>query len=118
MRLQDFDFRVWDTAEKCYLYAHTIGGVSEKGFYACGLLDNMECLRVELGIGFKDKKGKQMFENDIVLWRGQKAVLKFDKFDGVILKAKEYSEPVAYLKKICESNEWKNIEIIGNASMD
>lgn len=97
MKLQDFDFRIWNTAEQSmqgYVYASHIGQLSENGFCPCGLLDDIEYLKVELCIGFKDKNGKSIFENDIVLWRGQKAVVKFDKFDGVILKVKEYSEPV------------------------
>ncbi|HEB7638250.1 TPA: hypothetical protein RZJ07_000234 [Campylobacter coli] len=92
MKLQDFDFRVWDNIEKKYiktphgLYIENtehndasncnriIANYEQRAFYIDYPFndrnneydDNEESLLIELFTGLYDKKGKKVYENDIV----------------------------------------------------
>ncbi|EAI9867492.1 hypothetical protein C5K47_08785 [Campylobacter coli] len=92
MKLQDFDFRVWDNIEKKYiktphgLYIENtehndasncnriIANYEQRAFYIDypfndrnnEYYDNEESLSIELFTGLYDKKGKKVYENDIV----------------------------------------------------
>ncbi|EAH9193326.1 hypothetical protein M3958_000472 [Campylobacter jejuni] len=92
MKLQDFDFRVWDNIENKYiktphgLYIENtehndasncnriIANYEQSEFYIdCPFndrnneyYDNEESLLIELFTGLYDKKGKKVYENDIV----------------------------------------------------
>lgn len=57
MKLQDFDFRIWDNGQK---YA---GDVVKKYMRLSGFSDDAE---VELWSGFYDSKGVKIYESDIV----------------------------------------------------
>ncbi|EIB16154.1 YopX family protein [Campylobacter coli] len=92
MKLQDFDFRIWDNIEKKYiktphgLYIENtehndasncnriIANYEQRAFYIDypfndrnnEYYDNEESLSIELFIGLYDKKDKKVYENDIV----------------------------------------------------
>ncbi|EMB5558412.1 hypothetical protein U5700_000727 [Campylobacter coli] len=92
MKLQDFDFRVWDNIEKKYiktphgLYIENtehndasncnriIANYEQRAFYIDypfndrnnEYYDNEESLSIELFTGLYDKKDKKVYENDIV----------------------------------------------------
>ncbi|EDO7615968.1 hypothetical protein GN863_07755 [Campylobacter coli] len=92
MKLKDFDFRVWDNIEKKYiktphgLYIENtehndasncnriIANYEQRAFYIDypfndrnnEYYDNEESLSIELFTGLYDKKGKKVYENDIV----------------------------------------------------
>ncbi|EDP4324921.1 hypothetical protein GZ494_001733 [Campylobacter jejuni] len=62
MKLSDFDFRVWDNDEKCFLDPYTKSRAVVKNLPNEKLLN----LEIELFTGLYDKKGKKVYENDIV----------------------------------------------------
>ncbi|EAK7408508.1 hypothetical protein FA663_05860 [Campylobacter coli] len=92
MKLKDFDFRIWDNIEKKYIktphglyientdhndassYSRIIGNYEQRSFYIDypfndrnnEYYDNEECFEIELFTGLYDKKGKKVYENDIV----------------------------------------------------
>ncbi|WP_201464238.1 YopX family protein [Campylobacter coli] len=92
MKLQDFDFRIWDNIEKKYiktphgLYIENtehndasncnriIANYEQRAFYIDypfndrnnEYYDNEESLSIELFTGLYDKKDKKVYENDIV----------------------------------------------------
>ncbi|ENY5631947.1 YopX family protein [Campylobacter coli] len=92
MKLQDFDFRVWDNIEKRYLESphglyientehndasncnRIIANYEQRAFYIDypfndrnnEYYDNEESISIELFTGLYDKKGKKVYENDIV----------------------------------------------------
>ncbi|EAI5619533.1 hypothetical protein B5L30_06935 [Campylobacter coli] len=92
MKLQDFDFRIWDNIENKYietphgLYIENtehndasncnriIANYEQRAFYIDypfndrnnEYYDNEESISIELFTGLYDKKGKKVYENDIV----------------------------------------------------
>lgn len=86
MKLQDFDFRIWDNERQEYLsdtcisfengekeitkyfigLDGTIGGYDDEG--NCFDIDNQESLEIELYTGIKDKNRQMVYENDIIAW--------------------------------------------------
>lgn len=71
MKLQDFDFRVWNERENCYyepiidtclnFSIHFSNGTKELGSY-----EKKENLHIELWSGLYDKNGKKIYVNDII----------------------------------------------------
>ncbi|EAK2120854.1 hypothetical protein BKY61_09425 [Campylobacter coli] len=62
MKLSEFDFRVWDKDEKCFLDPYTKSRAVVKNLPNEKLLN----LEIELFTGLYDKKDKKVYENDIV----------------------------------------------------
>lgn len=128
MKLQDLDFRVWDSDSESLLYAnkeHLFLGYSQR---ECGeviqeygelemhayLNDEPLCpnaCEIELCVGV-DRKGKKIYEGDIVIFCDIK-----DELWVVELKVKGHLEAII---KPLNHNERKNIllpkycEVIGN----
>ncbi|EAK6196814.1 hypothetical protein CE389_09225 [Campylobacter coli] len=87
MKLIDFDFRIWSVKKEKYLdglYSNIISLSSDKSIKGYNrnykilaiefspydsiplMNDNEECFEIELFTGVYDKKGKKVYENDIV----------------------------------------------------
>ncbi|EPY8039699.1 YopX family protein [Campylobacter coli] len=86
MKLKDFDFRIWSVKKEKYLdelYNNIISLSSDKSikgynrnykilaiefspYDSIPLMNDEECFEIELFTGIYDKKGKKVYENDIV----------------------------------------------------
>lgn len=62
MKLSEFDFRVWDKDEKCFLDPYTKSRAVVKNLPNEKLLN----LEIELFTGLYDKNRRKIYENDIV----------------------------------------------------
>ncbi|HFV1619092.1 TPA: YopX family protein [Campylobacter jejuni] len=124
MKLQNFDFRIWNTA--CKKYIDDVGLISN---IMCDLIhsatDIIEDYEIELWTGYFDKNGRKIYEGDVIkyvyIFKHElldKGMIKklpkkvsigcvgIDNFLGFrILKNKELQ---------CFMKDIANIEIIGN----
>lgn len=115
MKLQDFDFRIWDGKK----YINNIKG----GVYIHKINDHIKCLNrnqdcynyefelddldnsnleIELFTGLYDKKGNKIYENDIVEYHENEAlIIKYIK--GTFYACQDYEK---FMKKYeCQDNK-------------
>ncbi|AJC85508.1 hypothetical protein IMC75_08415 (plasmid) [Campylobacter peloridis] len=86
MKLSEFDFRIWDKDEKCFLDPYTKSRAIIKNLPN----EKLERFELELFVGIKDKNGQKIFEEDILLYKKNKKKYIFKVFDGLTY-CKEFS---------------------------
>lgn len=137
MKPKDFDFRIWSVKKEKYLdelYSNIISLSSDKSIKGYNrnykilaiefspydsiplMNDNEECFEIELFTGIYDKKGKKVYENDIVKTKSPYdcflAKVSIHKEGTFYLesKSRDYIGSLIYLVK----DEGYDTEIIGN----
>ncbi|EOS9918183.1 YopX family protein [Campylobacter coli] len=139
MKLQDFDFRIWDNIENKYiktphgLYIENtehndasncnriIANYEQRAFYIDypfndrnnEYYDNEESLSIELFTGLYDKKGNKIYEGDIA-----KIITFSYDFVGHVAYDKEETRfkliDNKYMEDFANYEDWDSIEVIGN----
>lgn len=136
MKLKGFDFRIWDTTSNAYLHnpsltiTHFKSAVYENAYsmevgevidenkdereILIGCLDNnrYKSVEIELWSSFCDKKGKRIYENDILLdSQGDRYVVSIcdESRDWILLKLD--LSPCCSLIEILQEGY---VEVIGN----
>ncbi|EAI5278853.1 hypothetical protein BS000_08605, partial [Campylobacter jejuni] len=67
MKLQDFDFRIWDKTKEEFLKKEpTLINYANTADIADMFIGNGNDLEIELWTGYFDKNGNKIYENDIL----------------------------------------------------
>ncbi|EAJ5683080.1 hypothetical protein BBZ05_04155 [Campylobacter lari] len=100
MKLQDFDFRIWDNGK--YHYPIKINNGILDINISIGINDE-----IELWTGLYDKFGDKIYEGDIVKYCDfENLVIKF--VDGVFIASRSYNEFIKKIKHGYNEEEVKN----------
>ncbi|TXE84741.1 hypothetical protein FPD46_00465 [Campylobacter peloridis] len=103
MKLSDFDFRIWDKDEKCFLDSYTKSRAVDKNLPK----DRLENMELEFWTGLYDKFGDKIYEGDIVKYCDfENLVIKF--VDGVFIASRFYNEFIKKIKHGYNEEEVKN----------
>ncbi|HBD8887132.1 TPA: hypothetical protein KLA71_001725 [Campylobacter jejuni] len=115
MKLQDFDFRIWDKHHKgcgnkdCKCQTKYVYGEEAK----TRLSEFKEDCEIELFTGLYDKKGKKIYEGDIA-----KIITFSYDFVGHVAYDKEETRfkliDNKYMEDFANYEDWDSIEVIGN----
>ncbi|EAK7458366.1 hypothetical protein FBJ83_08190 [Campylobacter coli] len=109
MKLKDFDFRIWNKDEKCFLDPYTKSRAVVKNLPNEKLLN----LEIELFTGLCDKNGNKIYEGDIA-----KIITFSYDFVGHVAYDKEETRfkliDNKYMEDFANYEDWDSIEVIGN----
>lgn len=121
MKLEDFDFRVWDEEQQSFLGENALGVapiiniLNKRVFYP--FVDNndkelnQEALEIELWTGFRDKGGVKIFAGDILHFRDKNYLVKLNKnFELSVICSIKDSVHRMHTSK----GNFKNCKVIGN----
>ncbi|EGN8909429.1 YopX family protein [Campylobacter jejuni] len=126
MKLQDFDFRIWDKTKEEFLKKEpTLINYANTADIADMFIGNGNDLEIELWTGYFDKNGNKIYENDILeyepleelyhirrdnTYKMFKIEIFSKNFNNKIYKRK--AEPDISFLKVFKSE--KNMKVIGN----
>ena len=120
MRLQDFDFRLYVFSTKDYVrdkdkYQILADLKTKSEFMERNALKEPQ-VELELFTGFYDKKGRKLYENDIVVITGLKNFFQIKgvlHFDGIAFCIKENNDGTSFYLHAFNPKDCK-FEVIGN----
>ncbi|EAI8768248.1 hypothetical protein CX954_08570 [Campylobacter coli] len=107
MKLQDFDFRIWNKDEKCFLDPYTKSRAVVKNLPNEKLLN----LEIELFTGLCDKNGNKIYEGDIA----KIITFSYDFVRHVAYDKEETRFKLIdnkYMEDFANYEDWDSIEVI------
>ncbi|MGI0439758.1 YopX family protein [Helicobacter himalayensis] len=108
MKLENFSYRLWDKSARCFMYADTDKYLA---------LASYKDLEIELYTGLKDKKGKKIYDGDIleVIYYYNKELLAEVIFKDFAFRVKVFNKNLREIDTlILKDTLFASIKVVGN----